>query len=304
MPNWAKNDWPTAAYPDGDDLNDFANSIRTWGYSETPGTVTINANENALSNAGDITSLTRVQAPALRVEAANADVPQLTLKQTDGGANAKLWKTYVASEWLYFACSNDADSANNPWLSVSRSGASPAGAVFSIPVSMAAFSGVLSATDAILRSMATGSNHSAIARLVARQSSSDDEWNIVAAGSGLGSSGLRIVNGAWTGTPVFTLNSSTLTLNAQSDTPNGIQLHGASSTSFALLSGIHNSGAGYMRLGFWTGSAYGRVRIQGFVDEPELAASGSYANDAAAQAAGVPIGGRYRNGSVMMIRVA
>lgn len=30
----------------------------------------------------------------------------------------------------------------------------------------------------------------------------------------------------------------------------------------------------------------------------------SYANDAAAAAGGVPIGGRYRNGSVLMVRAA
>lgn len=37
---------------------------------------------------------------------------------------------------------------------------------------------------------------------------------------------------------------------------------------------------------------------------PWLAASTSYANDAAAAAGGVPIGGIYRNGSLMSIRVA
>lgn len=31
---------------------------------------------------------------------------------------------------------------------------------------------------------------------------------------------------------------------------------------------------------------------------------GNYANDAAAQAAGVPVGGIYRNGSILMVRVA
>lgn len=34
------------------------------------------------------------------------------------------------------------------------------------------------------------------------------------------------------------------------------------------------------------------------------AALGDYANDAAAETAGVPIGGRYRNGSVLMVRVS
>lgn len=35
-----------------------------------------------------------------------------------------------------------------------------------------------------------------------------------------------------------------------------------------------------------------------------LAALGNYANDTAAAAGGVPIGGMYRNGSILMVRVA
>lgn len=35
-----------------------------------------------------------------------------------------------------------------------------------------------------------------------------------------------------------------------------------------------------------------------------LATLGNYANDTAAQAGGVPVGGLYRNASVLMIRVA
>lgn len=38
-------------------------------------------------------------------------------------------------------------------------------------------------------------------------------------------------------------------------------------------------------------------------DGPTLQASTSYANDAAAAAGGVPVGGYYRNGSVVQIRI-
>ena len=59
-------------------------------------------------------------------------------------------------------------------------------------------------TTAEIRS--TGTIQSARVRLIARQSSIDDEWNIVAAGSGLVSGGaLRFVRGVWTNTPAMTL---------------------------------------------------------------------------------------------------
>lgn len=55
MPNWAKNTWLAdqllgiPAKPTAADLDDLGNSIRTWGYGLTPGTViTINANGNDL----------------------------------------------------------------------------------------------------------------------------------------------------------------------------------------------------------------------------------------------------------------
>ena len=39
------------------------------------------------------------------------------------------------------------------------------------------------------------------------------------------------------------------------------------------------------------------------LDAPSFTGLGNYANDAAAATGGVPIGGAYRNGSVMMVRV-
>jgi hypothetical protein len=53
MPNqWAKNDWLASTPIDFNRLNDIGNSIRFWGYGETPGTVTVNANSNNLTNGG------------------------------------------------------------------------------------------------------------------------------------------------------------------------------------------------------------------------------------------------------------
>ena len=43
--------------------------------------------------------------------------------------------------------------------------------------------------------------------------------------------------------------------------------------------------------------------ISGTPDGSNLAASTSYANDAAATIGGVPIGGFYRNGSVVQVRI-
>lgn len=52
--------------------------------------------------------------------------------------------------------------------------------------------------------------------------------------------------------------------------------------------------------GFWLNLI---LWISGTPNGPNLAASTSYANDAAAAAGGVPIGGYYRNGSVVQVRV-
>jgi hypothetical protein len=46
------------------------------------------------------------------------------------------------------------------------------------------------------------------------------------------------------------------------------------------------------------------TRATGNIQMPVLQASTTYANDAAAATGGVPVGGLYRNGSVVQIRVA
>ncbi len=43
--------------------------------------------------------------------------------------------------------------------------------------------------------------------------------------------------------------------------------------------------------------------LGGVSNGPTLASSTSYANDAAAAAGGVPVGGFYRNGSVVQVRI-
>lgn len=67
---------------------------------------------------------------------------------------------------------------------------------------------VRSSVDTIINSQSTGTIQSAIVRIVGRQSSVDEEWNVVAAGSGLGSSALRFVRGVWTGTPSAIITST------------------------------------------------------------------------------------------------
>jgi hypothetical protein len=62
--NWAKIDWPDSAQPSGRDLNDIGASLRTWGWGQTAGTVTINANENTLSNLGNTSLIGRLDAAA------------------------------------------------------------------------------------------------------------------------------------------------------------------------------------------------------------------------------------------------
>lgn len=71
-----------------------------------------------------------------------------------------------------------------------------------------------------------------------------------------------------------------------------VQLSDASNTN---RWGFSIDGSGNLRFPRLAGSGY-------YLDT--LAAYGNYANDVAAAAGGVPVGGRYRNGSVMMIRVS
>lgn len=52
---WAKIDWAPGTAITHTRLNDIGNSLRTWGYGETPGSVTVNANENHLANVGSLT---------------------------------------------------------------------------------------------------------------------------------------------------------------------------------------------------------------------------------------------------------
>lgn len=53
--SWAPNDWVSSDKITHTHLNNIGNSMRTWGYGLTPGTVTINANSNAVSAMGALT---------------------------------------------------------------------------------------------------------------------------------------------------------------------------------------------------------------------------------------------------------
>ena len=69
-----------------------------------------------------------------------------------------------------------------------------------------------SAVDIILSSASTGTVQSGIVRFVGRQASVDNEWNWVAAGSGLTGAEARLVNGVWTGTAQLRVSTSLITL--------------------------------------------------------------------------------------------
>jgi hypothetical protein len=67
---------------------------------------------------------------------------------------------------------------------------------------------VVSAGDTAISSASTGTIQSARVQIIGRQTSADSEWNIVSAGSGLGSAALRFVRGTWTNTPSMLIDSS------------------------------------------------------------------------------------------------
>jgi hypothetical protein len=55
MPStWAPNDWVSGDLLIPTYMNNIGNSIRTWGYGETAGTVTINANQNHIAAMGQL----------------------------------------------------------------------------------------------------------------------------------------------------------------------------------------------------------------------------------------------------------
>jgi hypothetical protein len=58
MPStWAPNDWVSTDAITHTALNNIGNSIRTWGYGSTAGTVTVNANANTLSGLGTLNTI-------------------------------------------------------------------------------------------------------------------------------------------------------------------------------------------------------------------------------------------------------
>lgn len=67
---------------------------------------------------------------------------------------------------------------------------------------------VQTSADASINVQSTGTIQSAFVRIVGRQSSVNEEWNIVSTGAGLGSPALRFVRGTWTNTPSASIDSS------------------------------------------------------------------------------------------------
>jgi len=79
-----------------------------------------------------------------------------------------------------------------------------------------------SSTDTQLNVQATGANYSSRVRLVGKNGSTDNEWNIIAAGAFLAGSQLRFTQGTWTNTPAMLLDSSgNLLLNRTTQSNNG-----------------------------------------------------------------------------------
>lgn len=64
------------------------------------------------------------------------------------------------------------------------------------------------AADAHLNVVSVGTIQSSVLQLVGRQTSVDNEWNIVGVGSALGAANLRIVKGGWTTAPIVEYSST------------------------------------------------------------------------------------------------
>lgn len=113
-------------------------------------------------------------------------------------------------------------------------------------------------------------------------------------------------NGAFEGERVLVLgqglvgidDGSTLTIQASSRIP---LVEGDFSLSFALAG---NSVVGLPLVGMLATTENAEVLANKTLKTPKISSIGDYVDDAAAAAGGVPVGGVYRNGSALMIRVA
>lgn len=106
--------------------------------------------------------------------------------------------------------------------------------------------------DAAVSVQSTGTIQSAYLRIVSRQTSVDDEWNIVATGSGLGSSALRFVKGTWTGTPAAVITSAGNVGIGTSSPADALTV--TRSTGEAVV-GVRNTGTGSSWVTFSPGSS-------------------------------------------------
>jgi hypothetical protein len=67
---------------------------------------------------------------------------------------------------------------------------------------------VASSADTISTIRSTGTIQSSVLLLTGRQSSTDENWNVISAGSGLATGSLRFTRGTWTGSPSAFIDSS------------------------------------------------------------------------------------------------
>ena len=139
---------------------------------------------------------------------------------------------------------------------------------------------VSDSSDTFLNVASTGTIQSAILRLVGRQTSVDEEWNIVSTGSGLASSALRFVRGGWTGTPSMLIDSSgRVGIGTQS--PTDLLSVGTLGTSTDATLTIGSSTSAYGSIYF--GDGVGSARYRGYIQYNHANDSlcfGTSANDA------------------------
>ena len=93
-----------------------------------------------------------------------------------------------------------------------------------------------SSLDSALNVQATGSNYSSFIRIVGKNGSTDNEWNMVAAGGFLAGSQLRFTYGGWTGSPSMVIDSSSnLLFNSG---------YGSAATAYGCRAWINYNGTG------------------------------------------------------------
>ena len=296
--------WPTDVSPgqvvEANHINSGYLAVRAWGGD-------IDAGGHVAENLGRVNI--------------TSGAPELQLYETDQGSNAKGWKMVAVAGQLQIGAYNDANSAFNVALGITRSGASPLLIATSVPLQI----GPETNPKLEVRGWAAPSLN-----IYETDAGSDAKgWRMRSAGavfqmgcyddadSGTFNPAFHVSRSGATPTAVsFDVGvgigreggggSAKLEIDVSADRSFWLGKDGADNVLIQILNHFYGSHQSF------TLQAADHLFKCGTTDALHITSTaklrmvvpGHYANDAAAAAGGVPVNEIYRNGSALMIRVS